>query len=61
MFARNQEALDSFFSRKDAHGGLNLSQKVWKYTGQLKEEMELALSASLGQGDSAATVSRHVR
>ena len=60
-FARNQEAMDSFFSRKDAHGGLNLSQKVWKYTGQLKEEMELALSASLGQGDSAATVSRHVR
>ena len=61
MFARNQEAMDSFFSRKDSHGGLNLSQKVWKYTGQLKEEMELALSASLGQGDSAATVSRHVR
>ena len=60
-FARNQEAMDSFFSRKDAHGGLNLSQKVWKYTGQFKEEMELALSASLGQGDSAATVSRHVR
>ncbi len=60
-FARNQEAMDSFFSRKDAHGGLNLSQKVWKYTGQLKEEMELALSASLGQGDSASTVSRHVR
>lgn len=60
-FARNQEAMDSFFSRKDAHGGLNLSQKVWKYTGQLKEEMELALSVSLGQGDSASTVSRHVR
>ena len=60
-FARNQEAMDSFFSRKDAHGGLNLSQKVWKYTSQFKEEMELALSASLGRGDSAATVSRHVR
>lgn len=60
-FARNQEAMDSFFSRKDVHGGLNLSQKVWKYTSQFKEEMELALSASLGRGDSAATVSRHVR
>ena len=60
-FARNQEAMDSFFSRKDVHGGLNLSQKVWKYTGQFKEEMELALSVSLGQGDSASTVSRHVR
>lgn len=60
-FARNQEAMDSFFSRKEAHGGLNLSQKVWKYTGQLKEEMEIALSVSLGRGDSAATVSRQVR
>ena len=60
-FTRNQEAMDSFFSRKDVHGGLNLSQKVWKYTSQFKEEMELALSASLGRGDSAATVSRHVR
>ena len=61
LFARNREAVDSFFSRKSEYGGLNLSQKVWKYTGQFKEEMELALSASLGRGDSAATVSRHVR
>jgi len=61
LFARNREAVDSFFSRKSEYGGLNLSQKVWKYTGQFKDEMELALSASLGRGDSAATVSRHVR
>ena len=61
LFARNREAMDAFFSRKSEYGGLNLSQKVWKYTSQFKEEMELALSASLGRGDSAATVSRHVR
>lgn len=61
LFARNREAVDSFFSRKSEYGGLNLSQRVWKYTGQFKEEMELALSASLGRGDSAATVSRKVR
>lgn len=60
-FSRNQEAMDAFFSRKSAYGGLNLSQKVWKYTGDLKTEMELALSISLGQGDSASTVSRKVR
>jgi hypothetical protein len=60
-FSRNHDAMDAFFKRKSEYGGLNLSQKVWKYTGQFKEEMELALSASLGQGDSAATVSRHVR
>ena len=61
LFARNREAVDAFFSRKNEYGGLNLSQRVWKYTGQFKEEMELALSASLGRGDSAATVSRKVR
>ena len=60
-FSRNHDAMDSFFKRTNEYGGLNLSQKVWKYTSQFKEEMELALSASLGRGDSAATVSRHVR
>lgn len=60
-FSRNQDAMDSFFSRKSAYGGLNLSQRVWKYTGDLKTEMEMALTLSLGQGDSAASVSRQVR
>lgn len=60
-FSRNQEAMDAFFKRKSAYGGMNLSQKVWKYTGDLKTEMELALSLSLGQGDSASKVSREVR
>lgn len=60
-FSRNKDAMDSFFARKSAYGGLNLSQSVWKYVGDLKTEMEVALSVSLGQGDSAATVSRKVR
>lgn len=60
-FSRNQQAMDSFFMRKSAYGGLNLSQNVWKYVGNLKTEMEVALTISLGQGDSAATVSRKVR
>ena len=60
-FSRNQEAMDAFFARKSAYGGMNLSQKVWRYTGDLKTEMELALSLSLGQGDSASTVSSKVR
>lgn len=60
-FSRNQDAMDSFFKRKSAYGGLNLSQKVWRYVGNLKTEMEVALSVSLGQGDSASTVSRKVR
>ena len=60
-FSRNQQAMDSFFKRKSAYGGLNLSQNVWKYVGNLKTEMEVALTVSLGQGNSAATVSRKVR
>lgn len=60
-FSRNQDAMDAFFKRKSAYGGLNLSQRVWRYTGDLKTEMEVALSVSLGQGDSASTVSRKVR
>lgn len=60
-FSRNQEAMDAFFTRKSAYGGMNLSQKVWKYTGELKTEMELALSLSLGEGNSASKVSKEVR
>lgn len=60
-FTRNKEAMDAFFKRKSAYGGLNLSQRVWQYVGELKTEMEIALSVSLGQGDSASTVSRKVR
>ena len=60
-FARNQQAMDAFFSRTSAYGGLNLSQRVWNYTGQLKDEIELALSVAMGQGESASTISRQVR
>ena len=60
-FMRNQQAMDAFFSRSSARGGLNLSQNVWNYTGQLKKEMELALSVSMGKGESASTISRRVR
>lgn len=60
-FQRNQEAMDAFYARKSQHGGLNLSQKVWKYVGDLRNEMELALSLSMGQGESASSMSRKVR
>src|SRR5690554_6636410 len=30
-FKRNSEALDQLFARKTSQGGLNLSQRVWKY------------------------------
>lgn len=61
FFHRNKEALDQFFKRKNGFGGLNLSQKVWQYTGDLRTELENAISVSLGEGVSAATMSRRVR
>lgn len=60
-FGRNEKAVDAFFKRKTAYGGLNLSQRVWKYVSNLKTEMEVALTVSIGQGDSAAIMSRRVR
>lgn len=60
-FARNKESVDAFFKRKSGYGGLNLSQRVWKYVGDFKTEMEMALSVAMGEGKSAATISREVR
>lgn len=60
-FARNKESVDAFFKRKSEYGGLNLPQRVWKYVGDFKTEMEMALSVAMGEGKSAATISREVR
>lgn len=61
FFARNKESVDAFFKRKSGYGGLNLSQRVWKYVSDFKTEMEMALSVAMGEGKSAATISREVR
>lgn len=57
--ARNLEALSAFQNRKE--GGLNLSQKIWKYAGEFKDAMELGLDIGLGEGKSAQELSRDLR
>lgn len=57
--ARNLEALSAFQNRKE--GGLNLSQKVWKYAGEFKDAMELGIDIGLGDGKSAQELSRDLR
>lgn len=47
-FLRNREAMDAFFARKT--DGLDLSQKVWKYTSQYKGELEGTLDLAIGEG-----------
>ena len=56
---RNLEALKAFQQRKT--GGMNLSDRVWNYTEQFRQEMELALDIGIGEGRSAAELSRDVR
>jgi hypothetical protein len=56
---RNIEALQSFQTRKI--GGLNLSEKVWKYANQFKGDIELGIDIGIGDGRSAAELSRDLR
>lgn len=56
---RNGAAMNAFIARSE--NGLNLSQRVWKSVEQLRDEMEVAITVSVGEGESAASMSRKVR
>lgn len=57
---RNEGAMKAFQKRVD-DGGFKLSDKIWKTTRQLREEMEIAMTLGIGEGESAADMSRKVR
>lgn len=59
MLSRNTDAMNAFLNRAD--NGMNLSQRIWKYTLQLKDEMEAAIAISIGEGESAQTIARRVK
>lgn len=56
---RNENARDAFIARSD--NGLNLSDRVWQSVRQLRDEMEVAMTVAIGEGDSSASMSRKVR
>jgi hypothetical protein len=56
---RNNAARDAFLARSEK--GLNLSDRVWKSVRQLRDEMEVAITVSVGEGKSASAMSRDVR
>ena len=58
-FSTNGAARDAFIKRKT--DGLGLSDKVWKYTNQFKEEIELGLDLGIRSGRSADELSRDLR
>lgn len=60
-FNRNKKAMDAFFARKSQDGGLNLSQRIWKYEGQFRQDMELAIDCCLGEGMSANRMATRVK
>lgn len=59
MQDQNLDALKAFQERKVE--GLNLSERVWKYVEQYREQMETALDAGLGEGRSAQQLARDVK
>lgn len=59
MMDKRLDALAAFQKRKVA--GMTLSQRVFKYTEQFREQIEHALDVGLGEGRSAQQLSRDVR
>lgn len=55
----NERAMNAFIARSER--GLNLSDRVWKSVRQLRDEMEVAITVSVGEGASAQQMSRRVR
>lgn len=60
-FQRNKEAMNAFFERKIKDEGLNLSQRVWKYEGQFREELEMTLDLGIGEGISGNKLAAKVQ
>ena len=58
-FNNNEKAREAFIIRKES--GLRLSDRVWNYTTQFKEEIEMGLDLGIGQGMSADELSRELR
>lgn len=58
-FSTNGTALDAFLQRKEQ--GLNLSDRVWRYTNAFKHEIELGLDLGIRTGESAASMTRSLR
>lgn len=55
----HEDALNAFLQRKQ--NGLSLSDMVWRYTSQFKDEIEMGLDLGIREGQSAATIARSIQ
>ena len=58
-YSNNDKARDAFIARKTA--GLNLSDRVWRYSDQFKTEIEFGIDLDLRDGTSAAEMARNLK
>ena len=58
-YSTNEAARDAFLQRKEA--GLNLSDRIWRYTGEFKDEIEMGLDLGLRGGLSADQMTHDLR
>lgn len=58
-FSTNDNARQAFLERKEK--GLNLSERVWRYANEFKDEMELGLDVGIRNGLDADAMSRELR
>lgn len=58
-YSTNEAAREAFTQRKV--NGLNLSDRVWRYTNQFKDEIELGLDVGIRSGRSADEMSRDLQ
>ena len=56
LYQRNEKALEAFTKRRIK--GLNLSDRVWKYTDQFRSEIEQGLYTGISEGKPAAVMAR---
>ena len=59
FLARNADALEAFISRKTA--GLNLSDRVWRYTNAFRSEIEMGLDIGIRGGLPASQMARELK
>jgi len=58
-YSNTLQAQQAFINRKI--NGLNLSDRVWKYTNQFKEEIEMGLDLGIRDGMSAPQIARSIK